>query len=127
MTETDIKRRIMLATASPDIRLWNNPVGQGWQGRSFEIRDKQLVFGQARRVNYGLCPGSSDLIGPRSIVITPDMVGRRIAVFAAIEVKTETGRASVEQVSFCKTINSLGGMSGIARTEAEAELILSTK
>jgi hypothetical protein len=41
--------------------------------------------------------GSADLIGYRSITITPDMVGQQVAVFASIEVKTPTGRIRPEQ------------------------------
>jgi hypothetical protein len=44
-----------------------------------------------------LCKGSADLIGYRTITITPDMVGQQVAVFTSIEVKTPTGRIRPEQ------------------------------
>jgi hypothetical protein len=42
----------------------------------------------------GLVKATADLIGWRSITITPDMVGTTVAIFASIEVKTPTGRVS---------------------------------
>ena len=38
-------------------------------------------------IQYGLSIGSSDLIGWRSVEVTPEMVGKRVAIFAAVEVK----------------------------------------
>jgi hypothetical protein len=50
------------------MRLWRNNIG--------------LAFYQGKYVQYGLAPGSGDLIGFRSVTITPEMVGQRVAVFA---------------------------------------------
>jgi len=44
-----------------------------------------------------LFPGSSDMIGYKPTIITPDMVGQTIAIFQGIEVKTEHDRLSEEQ------------------------------
>lgn len=69
---------------------------------------------------FGLCKGSSDLVGWKTIVITPDMIGRDVAVFLAIEVKTSTGRPSKEQRFFIDAVQEAGGISGIARSDEEA-------
>ncbi len=71
-------------------------------------------------VKFGLCPGSSDLIGWTTIQITPEMVGRSVAVFTAIEVKSATGRASKKQKNFIKRIHDCGGIAGIARSLDDA-------
>jgi hypothetical protein len=42
-------------------------------------------------VRFGLCKGSSDLIGLRSLEITPELVGLRLAQFVALEVKAAQG------------------------------------
>lgn len=123
-TETDIQRRIQLALSTPTGRIWRNTVGAAWHGRTFTIVDGRLVSGKASYVRYGLAPGSSDLIGPQSIEITADMVGRRIAVFAAIETKTEKGRLTNEQGRFIDTIVDLGGIAGCARSVEEALCIV---
>jgi hypothetical protein len=64
---------------------------------------------------YGLCNGSSDLIGWTSIEITPDMLGKKLAVFSAIEVKTETGKLSPEQKIFLENVKNAGGIAKICR------------
>jgi hypothetical protein len=64
---------------------------------------------------YGLCNGSSDLIGWTSIEITPDMLGKKLAVFSAIEVKTETGKVSPEQKVFLENVKNAGGIAKICR------------
>lgn len=69
-------------------------------------------------------PGGSDLIGYRRVTVTPEMVGKEIPVFAAIEVKTAKGRATKDQLQFLEHIRNAGGVAGIARSVDEARLIL---
>jgi hypothetical protein len=71
-------------------------------------------------VRYGLQPGSSDLIGWRTVTITPDMVGQRIAVFTSIEVKTPTGRVKPEQQQWLDAVQAAGGIAGVARSVEDA-------
>jgi hypothetical protein len=124
MTEIDIQRRIQLALSDRDTRLWRNNVGNAWQGQAEPIKDGSVILHNARRIQFGLCPGSGDLIGLRAVTITPEMVGRRVAVFCSVEVKSRTGRASDEQFAFCETVKSLGGMAGIVRNEADSREVL---
>lgn len=120
MTETDIQRRIQLALSTPHSRIWRNTVGEAWLGRDFTIAKGKLVHGNAYRVTYGLGPGSSDLIGPTSIEITPTMVGRRVAVFTAIEVKLPRALPKTNQKQFIDVITSLGGIANVAHSVEEA-------
>jgi hypothetical protein len=64
---------------------------------------------------YGLCPGSSDLIGWTSTEITADMIGKKIAIFTALEVKTETGKISDDQKIFLENVKNSGGIAKICR------------
>jgi hypothetical protein len=76
-------------------------------------------------IRYGVGnPGGSDLIGIKTITVTPEMVGQRIGVFAAIEVKTPTGRASEQQQRFLSMVGVLGGIAGIARSVEDAANLL---
>jgi hypothetical protein len=123
-TETDIQRRIQIALSWGDGRMFRNTVGGAWQGSNFSIRKGKLVSGVARFVRYGLAPGSSDLIGPQSVLVTPQMVGMKVAIFAAIETKSEDGIDADNQRRFLEMVQSLGGMSGIARSVEEAKKIV---
>jgi hypothetical protein len=71
-------------------------------------------------VRYGLQPGSSDLIGWRTVTITPEMVGQQVAVFTSIEVKTPTGRVKPEQQQWLDAVQSAGGIAGVARSVEDA-------
>lgn len=95
----------------PDVRLFRNNVGVA-------------TFPDGSRVAYGLAPGSSDIIGWQRITITPDMVGKDVAVFIAIEAKGPKGRVSEKQLNFIETVNKFGGKAGIAHSADEAENII---
>ena len=108
--EAFVQNKIRLAIGHGKIRLFRNNTGA-------------LLDMQGRLVKFGLCKGSSDLIGFRSITITPDMVGQKIAVFSAIEVK-DKGKATVEQKNFINIINNAGGYAGVAKNVNDAKKIL---
>jgi hypothetical protein len=107
--ETDLQQRIRLAVGThPDARLFRNQVGQ--------LPDPRT----GRPVQFGLARGSADLIGWRTITVTPEMVGRRIAVFTSIEVKTTTGRLTPAQHAWLGVVRGAGGIAGVARSVADA-------
>ena len=108
--EAYVQNKIRLAVGSGDVRLFRNNTGA-------------LLDMHGRLVKFGLCKGSSDLIGFRSITITPDMVGQKIAVFSAIEVK-DKGKVTVDQKNFINIINNAGGYAGVAKNVNDAKKIL---
>jgi hypothetical protein len=92
--ESDLQRAIRLAVGrSPDAVLWRNNVG----------------FAAESRVRYGLCSGSSDLIGLS-----------RTGRFLAIEIKAHGGRLTDEQTAFLDLVRRMGGVSGVARSVEDA-------
>ena len=107
--ETDLQQRIRLALGTrPDLRIFRNQVGQ--------LPDPRT----GRPVQFGLARGSADLIGWRTITVTPEMVGQRLAVFTSIEVKTSTGRLTPQQRSWLHAVRDAGGIAGVARTVADS-------
>lgn len=68
-------------------------------------------------------PGTSDAIGIHSVTITPDMVGRQIAVFTAIEAKDKK-QLTPQQRAFLQNVHRLGGIAGCARSVDDARAIL---
>jgi hypothetical protein len=109
MSETDLQQRIRLALGQrPDVRLFRNNTGT--------LPDPRT----GRPVQFGLARGSADLIGYRTVTITPDMVGQQVAVFTSIEVKTPTGRIRPEQNNWLQTIKRAGGIAAIVRSVDDA-------
>lgn len=109
--EQTIQQQIRLACSTGPTRLWRNNTGA--------LRD---VNGQL--IRFGLCEGSADLIGYTTVEITPEMVGQRLAVFTAVEVKSRTGRPTPQQAAFLEHVKAAGGRAGIARCIADAHQIL---
>lgn len=100
MTEHDIQNEIRVGTADIAL-LFRANVGKGrtYDGRHFDT---------------GLPKGFSDLFGFRY------SDGR--IVF--IEVKTESGRASPEQINFIQRMQIYGAIAGIARSVEDARRII---
>ena len=92
------------------MRLFRNKVGKLIK----HTRESITLVGY-RPLNSGLCVGSSDLIGWTTIEITPEMVGRKVAVFTALELKTKKLQATKEQLNFIEQIQIAGGIAGIVR------------
>jgi hypothetical protein len=123
-SERDTQNRILIQCGRGDTRLFRQNVGQGWAGRLVSNDAGRVTLANARPLIAGLCTGSSDLIGWRSVVITPEMVGQAVAVFAAIEVKSATGRPTPEQTTFLQAVQAAGGIACLARSVEDAERAL---
>jgi hypothetical protein len=111
MSEQELQQRIRLELGSGPVRLWRNNVGA--------LRDER-----GRLVSYGLCPGSSDLIGLRRLRVGPEHLGQELAVFCALEIKSQRGRPSAEQQRFLAQVGAMGGLAGVIRSLAEARALL---
>jgi hypothetical protein len=121
--ETNLQNQIRVGIQDQigsNIRTYRNNTGEAWQGKSSRTSLGHVVIENPQRVKYGLKKGSSDLIGIYQIEITPEMVGKKIGIFTAIEIKTEKGVVSKEQKDFINTINKLGGIAGTARSVEDA-------
>ncbi|GDX75990.1 hypothetical protein LBMAG41_10660 [Cyanobium sp.] len=115
--EGKVSADIGLAFGHGDCRLLRNNVGM-------------LPDRTGRPVAYGLGSmggkpfrGSLDWIGWRTVTITPDMVGRRIAIFAAIDAK-DMAKPRPEQITFTDNVLNAGGLAGFAHNLDEAQAIL---
>lgn len=76
-----------------------------------------LTLDGKRKVRAGLGAGTSDMIGFKTITITESDVGRKIAVFTAVEAKTPDGVLSGEQRHFLQTVRLAGGIALVIRSE----------
>ena len=105
----NLEKTIKMAHVKTGGRLLRNNVGATKIGNRF--------------IEYGLGKGSSDLIGWTTIEITEKMIGKKIAVFTAVELKTEKDRASKEQINFVEQVHQAGGLAGIVYNEEQYKKI----
>jgi len=128
--ETEILHAIRLALGrEPDFRLWRNETGGAVALKRSELlkltghlksgqvgRAVALVAQWLRRsmVRYGLCVGSADLIG----ILAP--TGRLVA----LEVKSQRGTLSREQIQFLALVRCFGGFAAAVHSVEEARAAL---
>lgn len=125
MIEQDVMRKIMIVLSRfKNVRLFRNNTGTGWVGKIEKQNEHTITLSNYRMLHAGLCTGSSDIIGWTELEITPEMVGKKIAVFTAIEVKSKTGKPTKEQENFIQVVKNSGGYAGVARNENEATEII---
>lgn len=113
-TEKDVERTLILHASQCGSTMFKNNVGMYRDERGNVIR-------------YGLCKGSSDLIGWTPVTITPEMVGSKIAVFTAVEVKLDKHgkyQATKEQKNFINAVKASGGYAGVADCKKDLEDII---
>jgi hypothetical protein len=110
VSEQSIQQHIRLTCSRGPVRLYRNNTGT--------LRDQH-----GRPVSFGLAKGSADLIGWRTVTITPEMVGQQVAVFTSIEVKTPTGRVKPEQQQWLDAVQAAGGIAGVARSVEDAQAL----
>lgn len=100
-SEGNLSRMIEIEASRLGHRLLRNNIGK--------LQDRD-----GRWVSFGVGGvGGSDLIG-----------WCRDGRFAAVEVKTPTGRVSAEQQAFIDAVNRAGGRAGVARSVEDVALIL---
>ena len=123
--EQTIQREILLACGSlPDVRLFRNNVGTGWTGEIVTRSASQITLKNPRPLHAGLFRGSADLIGWRSLRITPHDIGRRVAVLVSLEVKTPRGRPTAEQENWFEQVARAGGIAAVVRSVEESLKVL---
>jgi hypothetical protein len=115
--EDNVKAEIQGALNRGPVRLFRNNVG-AWKTPSGGFLSYGLGSSGSR-----ILPGTSDLIGWRSVVITPAMVGQTIAQFVGVEVKDQD-EPSEQQLNFIAQVNAAGGLAGVAHSIEEASQIL---
>ena len=113
MKEQDLYKALQARHSKHGI-LFRNNTGTAFQGKRAVINSLPII-NEPRQITFGLCVGSSDLIGWTEKIITKDMVGKKIAIFTALEVKNLSGKATKEQINFIKQVRKSGGIGDILR------------
>ena len=115
MSETGEQSRIMLALGGTQhIRVFRNNVGLYQHPKT------------GNWIRYGLCVGSADLIGWREIVITPDMVGTKVAQFLSVECKApkKNIKEGSAQDAWFFAVKRAGGVALVARSVDDVKHLL---
>ena len=113
--EGTLSQHLRILASKLDARLFRNQVG------TYKIDG-------GRWITTGLGVGSPDDIGWKTLEITPEMVGSRVAVFVGIEVKKVGGRKpSEKQKAWGKAIKAAGGIYAVAWNIDDAMAVLSTE
>lgn len=97
-----------LKNLSDNERLFRINAGMGWVGKIVKKTDSMLLMKNPRPF-YGAPDGWLDLSGWTQVEITPDMVGKKVAIFTAEEIKA-TGKLSDNQEKFKNIIKRMGGI-----------------
>lgn len=117
-SEKRIEQEIQLAAAEEDSVIWKNNVGSAYRGKLAKFKNQKILTSiQLVRFGLGNIKGSSDQIGLTQVEITPEMVGRKIAVFTAVEVKRDkfgAYGATDEQRDYLKMVKKMGGIACLA-------------
>lgn len=112
MSETDAMQTIRLEAARRGVLLMRNN-----SGATFDQTGRMIRFGlgnDSDKVNKVI--KSSDLIGIRPTLVTPEMVGQTVGVFVAVEVKAPGWKfrpgdeRAVAQKNFGDMVLRHGGM-----------------
>lgn len=125
-SEAAVQQHIRTQIALTGVELWRQNVGACTDANGRVIR--YGILNDSKQVNQRF--KSSDLVGIRPILVTADMVGQVVGVFAAIECKASnwTYRPNDEhtqaQQRFIDLVRAAGGFAGFARSVEEARVIL---
>lgn len=117
-SEAAVTSRVRLEASAKGYTLWRNNVGALLDKRGVPVR-----FGLANdsaAMNARI--KSADWIGWRKVVVTPDMVGQTLAVFASVEMKEAGWRYSgagreAAQMTWAQLVAASGGV-GVIVSEA---------
>lgn len=128
--ETPLMRELQIAASSLGARLFRQNTGMAWVGRvrriaramTIQVGAGDVVISAARPFHAGIT-GMSDLGGWMPVVITPEMVGATVAVYAQVEVK-DGARATEEQLRWIAAVEKAGGLAGVARNISDLRSIL---
>lgn len=121
---------ISIGRRFPLARVFRQNVGAAYAGRGFTMKRGQTYTAQGgervlmnpQLVEFGLMKGSGDGIGWHTITITPEMVGRQVAVFTSVEAKDTDGKASPEQKQWRQAVLDAGGIAVIFHGDEQVDL-----
>ena len=139
-SESTVQRNVWLALARravARVTLFRLNTGRAWLSSLgpkgvIKMADGSVLIKAARSIALGFADptgnplvGAADLNGWTTITITPEMVGRNVAVYTGIETKeTGGGQKRAAQIIFAKQVHAAGGIAGFASSVQQANEII---
>lgn len=122
VNETALGKRITLIASQLGHRIFRCNTGEGWIGKAvffskpakIEVYPGDVIIRKAKRIHFGLTNGGGDYIG-----FSKD------GKFISVELKTDTGKPSDDQLNFIDAVKSVGGIAGVVRDEEQGFELLS--
>jgi hypothetical protein len=125
MTENPVRVAVFrILGAMRNVRIFRNNVGVGFVGTPRDESGGIVTLVNYRRIRFGLFPGSSDLIGWKTVTVTSDMVGKKVAIFLSIEAKAPGKKPNADQKNWITQVNECGGIAGAVDCVADAENLI---
>lgn len=101
-------------------------VGTAWASNDItRLPDGSLLLRDPRPFSTGLPVGFHDVFGMVPTIVTPEMVGKTVAIFASIDAKSQIGKPREAQQRFADAVIRAGGRAGFAKDGATARRIVS--
>ena len=119
MRESAVTSHIRLEAAHRGIELWRNN-----SGGFYDESGRFIRFGLGSFLPQHECK-SSDYIGITPILVTPEMVGKVLGVFTAIEIKesgwvfNKNDKRALAQKKFIDIVKKAGGIAGFAASKED--------
>ncbi|BCP56222.1 hypothetical protein K32_48390 [Kaistia sp. 32K] len=136
-SENTVQRRIWLAVGAIGTTLFRFNSGRAWISNLGpkgvqRLQDGSVLIKAARSIALGMAypngesvTGQLDLGGWTTIEVTPEMVGRKIAVATFMDAKrSKGGKTSDEQANMVAQVDLAGGIAGIANSPEAAVAIV---
>ena len=137
--ENNVMRRSWLALSKVMTTVFRLNTGMAWMSNLGpkgvrKLEDGSVHIVSPRPISVGFTypdgkpvKGACDLPGWTEKVVTPEMVGCKVAVFTSIESKrTEGGKVSEDQKTWMEAVLRAGGIAGVANSpEAAVDIVRS--
>lgn len=119
VSEHNIQQSIRLEAGNLNCTMFRANSGKAWTGNQVQrYRDGSILIKDPRPF-LGMVSGFSDLVGVSEVLITEDMVGKKVGIAVFAEVKTLKGKARDDQERFLSAMKSRGAKAGIVRSVEE--------
>ena len=124
-SEAEVSDDVILEASKYNLKLFRNNSGSFVNPRGVPVR---FGLGNVSK-RFNKLMKTSDYIGWTPVTITPEMVGKTVAVFTALEIKEADWKYSgdereVAQKKFIDLVNNSGGIASFIKNVAQVKQLI---